>query len=123
MDVKGHVLLLQEGGGKVLGKPKASQLQFSAEALPTRTPTPGAPHHLLLEQGLDGALPVSDALAQLRLLDELLRGGDEELLGGTRSKHLLCRGPSPSPLPALTCTYHIPSDQLIAQGHRHGICF
>jgi len=53
---------------------------------------------LLLEQGLDSVLPVPDALAQLCLLDELLRGGNEEL--------------------------HIPSDQLlIAQGHWHGLCF
>lgn len=49
---------------------------------------PPAPH-LLLEQGLDSVLPLPDALAQLCLLDELLRGGDEELLGEHRGCRLL----------------------------------
>lgn len=40
--------------------------------------------HLLLEQRLDGVLPVPDALTQLRLLHKLLRRGDEELLGRDR---------------------------------------
>lgn len=60
--------------------------------------------HLLLEHGLDGAFPLTDALAQLRLLHELLRGADEELLREDGGAAAFCRatpsvGPRPAPLP------------------------
>lgn len=104
------------GERQALGQACSRQLWF-----------PATPPHLLLEQRLHCVLPVPDALAQLCLLDKLLGGGDEELLGedqqevlppkqGLGASHL---SPSP-PSPSLTQAYHIPSNQLlVAQGHRH----
>ena len=47
---------------------------------PDSQPELSSTPHLLLQQGLDGVFPLPDALAQLGLLDELLRSGNEELL-------------------------------------------
>ena len=98
-----------KGEGQVLGLAQGRQQE--APALHQR-PWPGPPH-LLLEQGLDDVLPVPDALAQLCLLDELLRGGDEELLEEEQGLLPLCRAHRPAPPPALTWAYHVPPDQLL----------
>lgn len=89
MDVKGHVLFLKGEGTRSWGKTKAGR-----RGVPTSQPRElGPAPHLLLEQGLESILPVPDALAQLCLLDKLLRGGDEELLGGTRELPPSVQGP------------------------------
>lgn len=86
------MLFLQGGGARSWGKIKAG-----SRGVPTSQPELGPTPHLLLEQGLDSVLPVPDALAQLCLLDELLRGGNEELLGEDQGAATFCAG---APCPA-----------------------
>lgn len=84
-------------------------------------PTQPSHPYLLLEPGLNHVLPVTDALAQLGLLDELLGRRDVHFLGDSRLQPLWA---APTPARSLPLTYHVLAHQLlITQVCRHGVCF